>query len=145
MNAKRGKRREAARSIAKQSVAQRTHAPHTRHTPVHNTCARTCHMCRAQSWRFCLEVHPRTYCRCSYRMAVLLWCAPSRMLLCLASEQRYAAFLWGSARGVRGFLDGLRLPPCITKPSWGGSSATSRREASGTTEGKYATAVLYSS
>ena len=43
MNAKRGKRREAARSIAKQSVAQRTHAPHTRHTPVHNTCARvTC-------------------------------------------------------------------------------------------------------
>ena len=86
MNEYRGKRREAARSKAKQSVAQRTHAPHTRQVPVHNTCT-----CVVHKWLFCLEV----------LVGVVL--RPS----CVVGCARGAFWLWYATRSFPSFFDDI--------------------------------------
>ena len=109
--AKRGKRREAARSIAKQSVAQRTHAPHTRHTPVHNTCARV--TCVVRSRGVSVSSTPTYLCLpyggfslCAWRFLSVRWLrAFPCVVLGAAVTAAFAAFrcfpqeeVWG-ARG----------------------------------------------
>ena len=109
----------ATRSTATRSVAQRAHAAHTRltcytvHTQHTVSTESTSPMCVHSRAFFVSRSTHATHFRCSYRMGGSLVVCPVPDALCLASEQRYAAFLWGSARGARGFLDGLRLPSAL--------------------------------